>query len=117
MLLAAPSITSLSRYTANTVSHKSELRTPPTVDDNDGRSSDEAISNIFEVFPNPSDLTFDKLPFIYAVIFNEQAKDAGITLDEMLALARIGLIAVRNKGVESKERTVLDLVIFISSQI
>lgn len=43
------------------------------------------------MYSDPKDLRVEKLPMLQVIAYNEVAKKEGVTLDELLFLARMGL--------------------------
>lgn len=50
------------------------------------------------MFHDPADLTIEKLPMIFVIYFNEQAKKENVTLDTYLTMLNINLMNKRNKN-------------------
>lgn len=61
--------------------------------DESGYSSDE----MFEFFKD-NDLSIEKLPMFFVVLFNEMAKEENVTLDQLITIMKIGI------QIEKKEK-------------
>lgn len=59
--------------------------------------------DLLEIFPNPDNVVLEKLPSIYAIMFTEQAKEFGISVDELLGFLRIGLNQLKREKLGQKE--------------